>query len=185
MLIETSAKFVKAFNHELSELDITNLDDLKKLDVLKEQICSKLKLLENSEEIVRTTLNRLAVQASEIAHEPIFVKSNGVIKALIAKDVVKPTIRPIVKITGECRCVLEDFGEFQKHSNGYILIEKEDLLFEIDSQLDRVCLAVFDHDYRSFEGFTCFLALYTPNGNIYIIDALKLRDVLSGLRLFT
>lgn len=71
------------------------------------------------------------------------------------------------------------FNEFKQ----YELVKTEQELRNIDQTLSNVCISVFDHDYRSYEGFACIIAVYVTSGVVYIIDAIKFRDIITDLRL--
>lgn len=183
MLMNLTAEFVKTVNMIIQKMDTRNKDHMKIIDELRSKIKKVMMKCENSEFLVNSILSKIE-ENKKTCNDVVYVRKEGNIKAIISRDVLKPTIYDVKKLEIHCECLMSPFGVFNTF-NGYFIVEKEEDLRVLDSHLKEVVLCIFDHEYRSFEGFTCLIGIYVPEGYVYIIDALKFRDVIAQLRLFT
>lgn len=183
MLTELVAEFVKTLNSLIPYVNTNNKKEIELIQKLKDKIKNVMHMCEKSEEILFSSLLKIEENEKE-CKDIVYIRKDMNIKAIVSRDVLKPVIRPVEKLEVDCMCLFNEFAPFED-KKGYMIVETEEMLKEIDNKLENVVIAVFDHDYRSFEGFTCFISIYTEFGHIYIIDAIKYRDILPKLRLFT
>lgn len=184
MIMSLTAEFVKALNKMIPTVDVTDKRDIEDIRILKNRIVEVMKLLEKSEDHVNVLLSRLESNHAKTKNEIVYVRSNGDLKAIVSPDIIKPEIFPTAKLKGECKCFFRRSEPFEGLKE-YSMVDTEKKLREIDSSLKYICLEVFDHSYRSFEGFSCYLAIYTPSGHIHIVDGIKFREIIPCLRMLT
>ncbi|KAM0681592.1 Exosome component 10 [Glugoides intestinalis] len=181
MLVDLVAEFVKTLNTAIVQVDTRNREHIMLLEQLKDKIKHIMGLCERSEEIISSSLAKIEESVRE-CNDIVYIRKDNKIRAIVSRDVLKPVIMPIEKQLTECTCLFE-LPEYVKEYEGYTIIDTEETLRKMDKTLSTTIVAVFDHDYRSFEGFTCYIALFTLHGQIYIIDAIKFRGVIPQLRL--
>lgn len=183
MLMDLTAEFVKRLNSAIGELDVENKDHRMLIDRMMEKLSVVMKDCEASEDAVSSIISKIEESTRE-CKDIVYVRRDESISAVLSRDVAKPCVGPVNKLAITCNCLFDTFGEFEA-SKGYTVIDTEKALRALDSQLSHVILGVFEHSYRSFDVFTCFLGLYLPNGNMHIIDAIKFREIIPQLRLLT
>lgn len=179
-----AVEFVKSLNSIISVVDITNKSDMDDIEKLRERIIEVLKHLERSEEYVNTLLSRLESNSLREKREVIYVRIDGMLRAVVSPDMIKPIVFPTAMLDNKCTHAFDCVRPFETLS-GYSVVETEEELRRFDSSLETICLGVFDHTYRSFGGFSCYFAIYIPSGYIYIIDVIKFRDIIPHLRMLT
>lgn len=181
-LIDLAADFVKTLNLAMPSFDLKKIEQLEELQTLQDRITKIMMKLEKSEENASLLLDQLERSVYE-CRDVVYIRKDGALKGIISRDTVKPEIRPIQKLETDCNCTnyLDfDFKEIQD----YFIVETEKKLRELDDSLKTVILGVFDHDYRTYKPFTCIIAIYIPEGYVYLIDAIKFRFIIPELRLF-
>ncbi|ELA42896.1 uncharacterized protein VICG_00211 [Vittaforma corneae ATCC 50505] len=183
MLMDLAAEFVKQLNSAIGQLDTQNENHAGPIEKLADKISKTMKRCEASEDFINMLISKIEDSLKE-CRDVVYVRKDGNICAIVSRDIVKPNINTTSKLNIECTCLFAPFEKFEENK-GYIIIDSEESLRKLDSMLENVILGVFDHDYRSFEGFSCFIGLYVPNGYIYIIDTVKFRDIIPQLRLLT
>lgn len=183
MLMDLTAEFVKTINMTIRLMDPKNKDHMKIIDDLKLKIKRIMSKCENSEFLVNSLVSKME-ENNKKCEDIVYVRREGSIKAIVSRDVLKPVLCNVKKLEIHCECLMSPFEAFNPFS-GYFIIENEEDLRILDSHLKEVVIGIFDHEYRSFEGFTCLIGIYVPEGHVYIIDALKFRDIITQLRLFT
>lgn len=180
MLVELTASFVKELNSAIEEFTD---EDLETIELITNKMRSIMKKCENSENNINIAISKIE-DAQKTCSDVVYIRKDGDLRAIISRDVVKPNIRPVEKLNISCNCLFEPIGSFEDNK-GYIIIETEESLLKLDLSLNNVVMGVYDHDYRSFDGFCCYIGLYLQSGHIYIIDTIKFRDYIPKLRLLT
>lgn len=180
-LLALSAEFVKKLNAFLRTVDSNDKNILVEINNLIKRITTLQYRLSGADADIMTMISKAECQ-NKPKLDIYYVRKDGALKMVISKNIPKPVVDSVEKNNFECNCKFNEFLFFNE-LQGYILIESESSLREVDSNLYQICLQVFDHNYRSFEGFTCSIAFYTPDGRLYIIDALKFRSIIPQLRL--
>lgn len=108
---------------------------------------------------------------------------HNILKAVIAENVEKPLIDNVIKFTEKCNCKFQLLSYYFAPYKNTIIIKDENELFNLDSDLKYCIIEVFDHRYRTYQPFICWITIYTPTGTLYIIDNLKFHRILSKLNL--
>ena len=180
-LLELTAEFVKTLNQVIPTIDNRNKNIMEELKTLKLRISRIISQTASSEGILIDFLKKQERNKEKISNY-IIVRKEGELQAVISTSLQKTTIDPFEKINSECDCLIEGFETFNKLTN-LMVIENLKQLFELDESIQNVCICVYDHTYRSYEGFTCFITIATPSGEAYAIDAIKFRDAITKLRL--
>lgn len=180
-LIDTTAEFVKRLNALVRDLDVRDENAMAQVDVLKRRIAAIRDRLSGAEARAIVLIDKLCTPPKEDT-DTIFVRKDGMLKAIISESIQKPQVEPVKKADHGCNCSHSHMGHFSEPSQ-YMYIDTEAQLLEVDAAFVQVCLLVLDHDYRSFAGFCCYLAVCTPEGMLYMIDAIKLRTTIPRLRL--
>lgn len=179
--MDLTAEFVKQLNSVLHRLDMRDKDHVELADKLRTRISEVMERCKGSEELVSLFLSKIEDNNTQ-CKDVVYVRRDGNLVAVVSRDVVKPAVGQVEKLSSECDCIFSRFQRFED-SKGYIMVDTEENLRKLDGMLTNVILGVYDHDYRSFEGFTAVLGLYVPDGYIYIVDAIKFREILPQLRL--
>lgn len=182
MLMELTAEFVKTLNKTIPSIKPNDKSKIQDLELIKERIETQIISLESAEKNIVDNIKKIENYDKNRSDEPIYIRANGEINAIITFNETKPIITAVEKIEEAESSLFSLQCTFQKFEN-YFLIENELQLRDLDKTLLDACVAVFDHDYRSYEGFTCFIAVYIPDGNIYIIDCIKFREIIPKLKL--
>ena len=180
-LIDLAADFVKTLNLAIPSFELKNNSELEQLQKLKKRIGEIMMKLEKSEENASLLLDQLENPIHE-CKDVVYIRKDGNLKAVISRDIIKPVVKPVNKLEIQCNCKVQIETKF-KGIQGYFIVETEKNLRELDSTLETVIVGVFDHKYRSYEPYTCIIAVYVPDGFIYIIDAIKFRNLIPDLKL--
>lgn len=183
MLMDLTAEFVKKLNSIVQELDMENEEHASFVEVLRLRISEIISLCKNAEDNVNMLFNKIEDNCKE-CKDVVYVNKDGNVAAVVSRDVVKPTIGIVNKLENECHCLFDTLANFEE-TKGYIIINSEQDLRNLDESLNDVVLSVYEHEYRSFDGFTAALGVYLPNGYVYIIDAIKFREIIPQLNLLT
>lgn len=181
-LLDLTAEFVGRMNAFIARASADPSAHRDKVSLLVQRVAALKESLKSAEGDILLLLSKLETPPRKDC-EVVYVQENGLLRAVVCRDIEKPEIARLESRDHECLCSHVEIGPFGP-PKGYAMVEDERVLSEIDKGLDYVCLEVFDHDYRSFLGFTCWLSIYTSAGFLYIVDAVKLRDSLQSLRLF-
>lgn len=180
-LIDSAAEFVKKLNSLLKNLYNNDKETISKLKLLISRIINiRDKLTCAESKLVSMILKYENVQEKE--DEIYYLKHNGVIKAILSKNIINIKPSAITKNKFECICELTEHVIFNSIKE-LIIVDSESLLHKIDVTFKNVIIEVFDHDYRSFNGFACWISVLTVDGMLYIIDCLKYREIIPKLRL--
>lgn len=180
--MELTAEFVKTLNAKIAGMDVNDKRMLESMEHLKEQILGIMKIFETSEQTLNRILNKIEAYDCDRKDEPIYIRCNRDIQAIVTLNEIKPIINNVEKLEDGADNLFSISSYFEPLKE-YVIVKNEEALRELDSSLKDVCLAIFDHEYRSYEGFTCFLAIYLPSGYLYIVDGIKFREILPHLRL--
>lgn len=183
MLMELAGEFVKQLNSAVEQFDTTNESHVRLVSQLAGKMCEIMKACETSEEFINASVSKMEYSLKE-CRDVVYVRRDENIRAIVSRDVIKPSVNAASKICIKCNCPSAPLARFDE-SKGCTIVDSEEELRRLDKALESVVLGVFDHDYRSFEGFACFIGLYAQNGWTYIIDAVRFRDIIPQLRLLT
>lgn len=181
-LMNLTAEFVKTLNSSIQSFNLKDISEVEQIQLLQQRIAKVMNLFEKSEENASVLLKQLGKSINE-CKDVVYIRKEGNLRAIVSRDIIKPVIRPVTKLEIECDCIFEVEERFEE-SKGYFSVETEEDLRKLDNMLSTVIVSVFDHKYRSYEPFTCIISLYVPAGFIYIIDAIKFRDIIPSLKLF-
>ncbi|KAL6120584.1 hypothetical protein NUSPORA_02663 [Nucleospora cyclopteri] len=152
-----------SFNHILNRIE-TILDDLRGIDVKVEEMTQQK---EDSE---------------KLDEEAIYVREGTNLKAIIGQNIPKIELSEINKLEESCNCQFNETEKFQPITTINVISDINSL-FSIDTKFTTVVLEVFSHNYRSFKNFSCWFGIYTLKGEVYLLDAIKFRDMLVKMRL--
>lgn len=180
-LVDLAAEFVRQLNLFIRSADTSSTQTQRQIEDIKRRIAAIVEKTADAEAKAAMQLGKLICTAAP-ASNIVYVRRDGLLKAIVSMSIPKPAICPVDKIRLECDCQHHDFPQF-KTTKEYVYIGTEEALFAADQTFSGVCIQVFDHDYRSFYGFSCYLAVYTVDGLLYIIDAIKYREVIPRLNL--
>jgi exosome complex exonuclease RRP6 len=180
-LVDLTAEFVKTLNHLIPTLDSSNSNTQEQIEFIKQRITKIREKVSGSELNVDILLTKLCINEIQPV-DIIYVRKDTSLRAIVSTNITKPKINEVTRSSEKCYCIFSDFQYFQP-LKGYILIESEKQLREIDAGLTQVCLEIFDHDYRSYNGFSCYAAVYTADGLLYIIDLIRFRELVPTLNL--
>lgn len=180
-LMDFAAKFVKTLNLAMPNFNLQNISELEHLQKLQRRISEIMAKIEKAEENSCSLLDQLENPIHE-CKDVVYVRKDNNLRAIISRDIIKPIIRPVDKLEIQCNCEIHIETHFRA-IQGYFIVETEKNLRELDSSLQNVIIGIFDHEYRSYEPYTCIIAVYVPDGFIYIIDAIKFRSLIPDLRL--
>ncbi|KAI4291455.1 hypothetical protein PAPHI01_0729 [Pancytospora philotis] len=180
-LLDKTANFVKQLNSMVKSISVDDGAAMHQVDELRRRIQAIIEQTSSAEARAMMSLERLC-QAEACSSEPLYVRKDGRLRAVVALDMIKPKITAVQKVQRRCDCAQATHPLFERCART-VYIGSEAELVSIDRGLDCVCIEVFDHDYRSFHGFTCFIAVYTPDGLLYVIDTIKFRETIPRLRL--
>lgn len=183
-MMNSISKFVKKFKEEISSLDLKNEKDFLKIEYLRKALSQWIKPFEKAEDNISILFSKINSASSERNDESVYIRFNNEIIAVVSEKIIKTEIKQIDKNVTECFCDSFEIPHFMKIKNTSFISTEEELL-EIDKKLDYACISVYDHDYRSYEGFSCYIAILTPYGDLFILDAIKFRAIIPNLRLLT
>lgn len=181
-LIDKTANFVKLLNSMVKMINVDDKRTMEQVEHMKLRLQHIIDQTASSEMVALASLEKLS-RADAQCEEPIYIRWQGEIRAIITLNMIKPEILPIKKNMDECICAPCQAPYFNE-VNSIVHIETETDLFTVDNGIQYACIEVFDHTYRTYHGFICVIAVATPEGVLYIIDAIKFREALPRLRLF-
>lgn len=180
-LIDLTAEFVKQLNLFIRSINMNDEQLMHRVADLRKRIASVIERTANAEARAVVQLGKL-INTNPTADGVVYVRKDGLLKAVISMSVAKPVVGRTEQVETGCSCTSPGFGLFGA-PKGYVYVESEAALFEADQTFSEVCIQVLDHDYRSFDGFSCYLAVRTPDGLLYVIDAIKYREAIPRLNL--
>ncbi len=183
-LIDLSAEFVKNLNTILKGVDLNNPNVIEEVRLLVRRIITIRDKLSDSESKLVSLIQKVENRFEKKENDVYYINQNGILKGILSRNIHNIKPKPVKKQNINCNCV-SFTSEVYENIKKYVIIDSESLLYEVDSKLTQVILAVFDHDYRSFEGFVCWITILTPEGIMYIIDGLAFRDFIPRLKLLT
>lgn len=105
------------------------------------------------------------------------------IKAIIGKYCQSYKILKIAQKKIECNHQINKF--YCKVTNDVFIVNNLETFTEMLSTLDSYLIDVYDHSYRTYNSYVCFVVILTNKGNVYIIDCIKLRQAIIDKGLFT
>ncbi|KAG5859019.1 hypothetical protein KMI_09g14460 [Encephalitozoon hellem] len=178
-LLDMSVKFVEEINLFLRQEN----DELDAMEVerLIQRIEEVQLLVRDSEGSFRQMLEGIEAEESSKADTIVVITKNKKPICILGKEVVKPRIESIN--AGSINCThTPSFCKFKAFSST-VHVKTLAQLLDIDKHITQAAIEVFDHTYRSYEGFTCLISVGDTNGNIYIIDAIKFRAFIPRLAL--
>lgn len=178
-LLDMSIKFVEGINlflrqerHELDDLEIERL--IQRIEEIQ-------LLVKDSEDRFKQILKSIEMEESARPDTVVAITKSKKLLCILGKEIAKPRIESIDAENIDCSHT-PSFGEFKAFSST-VYVKTLDQLLDIDKTVTQAAIEVFDHSYRSYEGFACFISVGDANGNIYIIDAIKFRVAISRLGL--
>ncbi|AFN84084.1 hypothetical protein EROM_111020 [Encephalitozoon romaleae SJ-2008] len=178
-LLDMSIKFVEGINlflrqesHDLNGLEIERL--VQRIEEIQ-------LLVKDSEDRFKRILESIEVEESIRPDTIVAITKNKKPLCILGKEIVKPRIESIDAENIDC-CHTPSFGEFKAFSST-VYVKTLDQLLDMDKTITQAAIEMFDHSYRSYEGFTCFISVGDAKGNVYIIDAIKFRAAISRLEL--
>lgn len=180
-LPDLASEFVYKLNLFLSRFTTHDDEMNRQVESLSQQIARLTDRLSNSEKNFEDLLGRL--ESSKLSEcDIVYLRYKGELYGALSTNIEKIKPSKPLSLSENCLCPAYHFSMFEKPSK-FIIISTEEDLINIDKSLTEVCIQVFDHDYRSYSGFTCFLAFSSPSSPLYILDALKFRESIPRLRL--
>lgn len=180
-LMGFTSEFVKTLNVAIPNFNLKDFEEVSEIQALQQRLNSIMGKLASSEENASVLLDQIE-NSSPTCKDVVYVRHDNNLKAIVSRDIIKPKIRALQKLQIDCTCDWQIKKQFQA-SKGFFIVETEEKLREVDSALNEAVVGVFSHSYRTYTPFCCIIALYSPDGYIYIIDAIKFRTIIPGLRL--
>lgn len=119
------------------------------------------------------------IEAKEGGSNVVVVTRNKVPVCIVGDGVAKPSLEDARASRPEC-CHAPSFGGFEPLRR-VVHVETRGQLAAIDKTVSQAVVEVFDHTYRSYEGFTCLISVGDTRGNIYIVDAIRFRTAIPKL----
>jgi exosome complex exonuclease RRP6 len=175
-LLDLSADFVRKINSLLAQPEAS-------ANIPKERLVGRISAvqshLQSAEEIVCRTIAAHKKRSGE--DRIVYITKSSRPVCIIGERTLKPAISEIDAEAVFCACSLA-FVPFKQFTSA-MYVESEPQLMEIDGTVSQAAIEVFEHSYRSYRGFACFLSVGDTNGNIYIIDAIRFREAVARLRL--
>lgn len=180
-LINLATEFTKTLNALIPHIDTKDSTKVLIITELINKVSSCMKGLENTEEAISHLINLTEINKEE-CKDVVYLRKDGNLLGIISRDVIKPRIFPVKKLSIECNCLFSIERSFLPFKE-CIVINTESELRSLDSELKEVVLNAFEHSYRTSDPFVCYISVYTPEGYIYIIDAIRFREIIPQLRL--
>lgn len=177
-LLNLSTAFVRKTNLFLRQSNQKGMDKPQVVKDLIDKIKETQACLENAKDRTSLIMRRLQ-NRSESPGKVFCVKNRGETICVVGERIQKPNLKEIVLERLECThdVVFQKFKPFVRT----VYVETASQIRLIDKSILQAGIEVFDHTYRSYNGFICFISLYDTNGNIYIVDSIKFRDVIPSL----
>ncbi|UYI26318.1 ribosomal RNA-processing protein 6 [Encephalitozoon cuniculi] len=177
-LLDMSVRFVEGINLLLHHGRCSM--DASEVERLMQRINEVQLLVRDSERNFRQIL-KSTEEGNVRRSSVVIITRDKVPICILGEEIAKPSIEDIDIESVECSHT-PSFHEFMPFSNTVFVNTKAQLL-AIDRTITQAAIEVFDHTYRSYEGFVCFISAGDTRGNVYVIDAIKLRTVIPRLRL--
>lgn len=182
-LVKHVHEFVKDLMFVIAELNKKDGEDVERIvQHLISRISEAKRLFKDAEErfaqIVKE--NERLVKNDD---GTMFVYQNNILKAIVSNKIEKPVVQSCFMLAENCNCQFTDTPNF-KPTETPIVIKNESELVAMDNYMGSVILEAFEHYYRTYTPFICWLGVYKENGQVFLIDCLKFKQYLPRLNLF-
>ncbi|OQS55047.1 hypothetical protein EHP00_1809 [Ecytonucleospora hepatopenaei] len=167
-------QFIQKQNEHGINLDLSKF--LNKLEKTRRIFC-------NAEQQLDTIQTRKSL-SNKNGEEILQIWENEGIKAIVAKRISKPNIIHVEKVKEMCNCEVEiERFSFESNYKQILVIDKLEDLKKLEENLKTCTIEVFEHKYRTFKPFICYIGIYLINAEIYIVDMLRFKSVLRESKL--
>ncbi|KAI5149305.1 hypothetical protein ENBRE01_0822 [Enteropsectra breve] len=183
-LLDIVAELVKEINWILPSIDINNKQALDEIREIKEKMTSLISQTKQAEGKANQLLSKMLPQTPKHKDDFIYLRSNGAIVGVVSRNCPKPSIASLQPVNRECNCPFI-INTTWKVPDSYTFVDTEEELMHLDETLSHASIQICDHSYRTYVPFICWIVLGTPNGQLFIVDALKLRRHLPSLKLWS
>ena len=171
---------IKEYIQERNQFENTNITEEDKELIVK---INELKIHFKDAETKILQLKKYHNQIIKNGMKTFCIFQHNVLKAVISENVEKLLINAVFKLTKKCDCKLQLQSYYFAPYKNTVIIQHKKELFDLDNDLKYCIIEIFDHRYRTYQPFICWITIYVPAGTLYIIDSLKFRQVLPKLNL--
>ena len=182
-LLDLAAAFMKELNAFCRSPESRSPECAERIASLKRRVAHLQIKLAKAENEISGRLNDLE-SVQQDSNDVTVIRRDGQVVAIVSKNIQKPVIYPTDRPERICACESIALGPYSPISSVGIVEDVEELN-RICGVAKQACVLVLDHTYRSYTGFCCWLVLLLQDGQMFLIDAIKLRSALSNSPLFT
>ncbi|KAF9763326.1 Exosome complex exonuclease rrp6 [Nosema granulosis] len=177
---DIAAEFLKKLNGLLVYMNQNKIQKDSKFDNIKQKIEIIKDMFKDSEKNVKERLQSIKID-KKIRNNIKYNFENEAITTITSNSIKKIKVESAVFDTKECNHTFKEIPIFNYHQTTYL--KTKDQLNELSGS-EYIVVDAFYHNYRSYNGFLCFLTVLDPFGTIYIIDALQFREKIIEMDLF-